>query len=77
MKNNVRNIIKPGPKPILDEFTNLPVSRQRKKQLRNIKNGLCMICSKKIYKSYRCKKHYYKHLIYARERARELKEILI
>ena len=29
---------------IHDEFTDLPVSRQRKKQLRNVKNGLCPIC---------------------------------
>jgi hypothetical protein len=30
-----------------DEFSNLPISRQRKWQLRNIQAGLCQICSAK------------------------------
>ncbi len=45
-------------KKIYDEFTDLPVSRQRKKQLRNIRDGLCSVCSKKIFRAGFCKKHY-------------------
>jgi hypothetical protein len=33
-----------GRQPILDEFTALPVSRQRKWQLRRRKEGRCLIC---------------------------------
>lgn len=33
-----------GRPPILDEFTNLPVSRQRKWQLRQNAKGRCVIC---------------------------------
>ena len=70
----ISNTKKYGPKPIIDEFTDLPVSRQRKKQLRNIKKGLCEKCSKKIFKSNLCKDHYYKSLSYNRERAKKLRE---
>ena len=31
---------------IIDEFTDLPVSAQRKAQLRRCRDGLCIICSK-------------------------------
>jgi uncharacterized OB-fold protein len=33
-------------KPIKDEFTDLPISRQRKRQLRLIRDGKCRICGK-------------------------------
>jgi hypothetical protein len=32
---------------IIDEFSNLPVSRQRKAQLRAVKRGLCACCFKR------------------------------
>ena len=35
------------PKLILDEFSNLPVSRQRKWQLRRERDGFCRICGVK------------------------------
>jgi hypothetical protein len=33
-------------KKIIDEFTNLKVSRQRRWQLRHVKKGLCAKCGK-------------------------------
>lgn len=47
---------KPGPKPIQDEFTHLSVSRQRKKQLRNDRDGLCACGKPKMAGSESCKK---------------------
>lgn len=32
---------------IIDEFTDLKVSRQRKSQLRKAKQGLCILCGDK------------------------------
>lgn len=44
---------------VLDEFTTLKVCRERKRQLRRIKGGLCIRnCNEKIYKSGYCEKHY-------------------
>lgn len=44
-------------KKIYDEFTNLNVSKARKYQLRNLKRGKCMICSRpRVNKSY-CEYH--------------------
>ena len=37
----------PGPNSILDEFTELQVSRQRRYQLRKQAHGLCVICGKR------------------------------
>ncbi len=34
------------PAKIKDEFTKLPVSRQRKKQLRWLRDGLCKLCGR-------------------------------
>ena len=42
---------------IIDEFTDLPVSRQRKCQLRHNKSGLCMTCGKPSVFGGRCLKH--------------------
>jgi hypothetical protein len=48
---------------ILDEFTNLPVSRQRKLQLRALKAGLCSGCFKQpVFRAERCKSCYGKLL---------------
>jgi hypothetical protein len=42
---------------IIDEFSNLPVSRQRKAQLRAVKRGLCAWCFKRrVVSSERCKR---------------------
>lgn len=51
--------------PIKDEFQHLPVSRQRKYQLRKQRDGLCTECGAPAQGS-RCAKH----LILARERQR-------
>ena len=37
---------KPGPKPIQDKFTKLPVTRARKYQLRRMREGRCQICGR-------------------------------
>lgn len=43
---------------IIDEFTDLPISKERKRQLRNIKKGLCWCGKEKVNGSkYRCAKH--------------------
>jgi hypothetical protein len=54
--------------PIKDEFQHLPVSRQRKYQLRKQRDGLCTECGAPAQGS-RCAKH----LILARERQRARK----
>jgi len=54
-------------KKIKDEFTDLPVSRQRKYQLRMHRAGCCMICGKKAISSRCC----LDHLKTRRERARK------
>lgn len=49
------------PKLIQDEFTNLPLSRQRKYQLRHAKQRLCKACSKKLRTDWPhplCRTHY-------------------
>jgi len=44
-----------------DEFTDLPVSRQRKLQLRALKVGLCSGCFKQpVFRAERCKSCYAK-----------------
>ena len=47
----------PRPK-ILDEFTDLPISHQRKCQLRYHRDGKCCICGKPLFSANRCEKHH-------------------
>ena len=54
-------------KPIVDEFTNLPISRQRKYQLRMQRDSRCTECGEPAIKGSRC----LKHLVKARERQRK------
>lgn len=48
---------KPGPRPIIDEFSSLPVSRQRKWQLRRRKEGRCGTCGDVAITKDRCEAH--------------------
>jgi hypothetical protein len=54
-------------KPIEDEFTDLPISRQRKYQLRMQRDQRCTECGEPAVKGSRC----LKHLVKARERQRK------
>src|SRR5258705_368124 len=54
---------------IKDEFTDLPISRQRKKQLRWIKEGCCPLCGAPVTTDYHCLRHAVKN----RERQRHPK----
>lgn len=54
-------------KTIIDEFTNLPVSRGRKWQLRKARDGKCMICGEPAVtgnKSKLCLRHLKYHREY-------------
>jgi hypothetical protein len=51
---------------IQDEFTALPISRQRKYQLRMQRDSCCTECGEPAVKGSRC----LKHLVKARERQR-------
>lgn len=42
---------------IIDEFTDLPVSRQRKRQLRLKRDGQCIICGRKLVTANHCAFH--------------------
>ncbi len=53
-------------KRIEDEFTDLPISRQRKYQLRMLRDRKCTECGQPAVQGSRC----LKHLIKARERQR-------
>jgi hypothetical protein len=53
-------------KPIQDEFTLLPISRQRKYQLRMQRDSRCTECGEPAVVASRC----LKHLVGARERMR-------
>jgi hypothetical protein len=53
--------------PIEDEFTDLPISRQRKYQLRMQRDQRCSECGAPAVKGSRC----LKHLVKARERQRK------
>ena len=44
-------------KKITDEFSELPISRQRKYQLRKESKGLCRICGQKAVNKSHCEKH--------------------
>jgi hypothetical protein len=54
-------------KPIQDEFTALPISRQRKYQLRMQRDHRCSECGEPAAQGSRC----VKHLVKARERQRK------
>jgi len=54
-------------RPIQDEFTQLPISRQRKYQLRKQREGRCTECGEPAAQGSRC----LKHLVKARERQRK------
>src|SRR6266446_800995 len=47
-----RKLLRPW--KISDEFTDLPISRQRKKQLRWLKNARCQTCGALAVTNYRC-----------------------
>ena len=53
--------------PIIDEFTKLNVSRQRKYQLRMQRDKRCTECGEPAIRGARC----LKHLVQARERQRK------
>jgi hypothetical protein len=55
------------PKKIADEFSHLPISRQRKYQLRQARDQRCTECGEPVVYGSRC----LKHLIRARERQRK------
>ncbi len=57
-------------RPIQDEFTKLPVSRQRKYQLRKQRDNRCTECGAPATNASRC----LKHLVLARERQRARKQ---
>ncbi len=44
-------------KAIRDEFTDRPISRQRKYQLRHQRDGLCVLCEMKATHGTRCFSH--------------------
>ena len=54
-------------KPIQDEFAKLPISRQRKYQLRMQRDHRCTECGEPAVQGSRC----LKHLVKARERQRK------
>ena len=54
-------------RPIQDEFTELPISRQRKYQLRMQRDQRCTECGEPAAQGSRC----LKHLVRARERQRK------
>jgi hypothetical protein len=58
---------------ISDEFTDLPISRERKRQLRALKKGLCCIagCDEKLA----TKVHCLKHAVERREKSRRLRKV--
>ncbi len=58
---------------IRDEFTDLPISRERKRQLRALKKGLCCIagCEDPLA----TKVHCLKHAVERREKSRRLRKV--
>jgi hypothetical protein len=55
------------PKAIQDEFSDLPISRQRKYQLRMRREKRCQICGDPVVIGARC----LKHLVESREKLRK------
>jgi hypothetical protein len=60
-------------KKIIDEFTDLPVSHQRKSQLRNIRAGRCRNCGEPEFACGYCEFHYWENRLRNRERQRSEK----
>lgn len=58
------------PLAIKDEFTDLPVSRQMKRQLRAKRDGYCVICGRVSFGGVRCER------CREKDRARHLRERL-
>ena len=54
---------KPGRKPINDKFSNLPISRQRRWQMRKAEKGLCILCGEKTVNNWHC----LEHMVYMRD----------
>jgi hypothetical protein len=54
-------------KPIIDEFTYLNISRQRKYQMRKKRDGRCTQCGAPVLSGARC----LKHLVLYREQQRK------
>jgi hypothetical protein len=52
---------------IIDQFTHLPISRQRKYQMRMQRDGRCTECGAPVIEGSRC----LEHLVKSRERQRE------
>jgi hypothetical protein len=67
IKPSGREPTKPMRKPIQDEFTHLPISRQRKYQLLMQRDKRCSECGEPAAQGSRC----VKHLVKARERQRK------
>lgn len=55
------------PKLILDKFTTMPISRQRRYQMRKQQSGKCKICGQPA-KGLRCKLHQAAAVAYMRAR---------
>jgi len=49
--------MKPGRPPIKDEFSELPISKQQKYQLRKVSRGVCRVCTEPLAGAVYCKKH--------------------
>lgn len=59
---------------IKDEFADLPISQQRKWQLRMRKQSRCVICGKPaVYSSFWCEKHFEDHSRREKERIRKVR----
>jgi phosphoribosyl-dephospho-CoA transferase len=56
-------MVMPGRKLIQDEFTALPLSRQRKYQLRQRRDGKCMVCGVEAFYGGRCAFHHIKNAV--------------
>ncbi len=68
-ENDRKSVFSNVKKRIVDQFTQLPVSRQRKWQLRQRQKGLCAKCSKRVVpESIYCIRHMVDHRVAARRR---------
>jgi hypothetical protein len=61
-------------KRIIDEFNLLPVSRQRRQQLRYVRDGLCRICGQPLVTKGYCLKHAVSLREYQRKRNGTVKQ---
>jgi hypothetical protein len=57
---------------IIDQFTDLKISRQSKWQARHRAAGLCIECGDKLVSKSYCKYHHLKHYLRTRARAKPL-----